>query len=251
MIRRLEAAAMKTALSVLVLVVFAGLCFAQDYQDPTPEPSLGKCPKEFSMIEYFRPKPCRREKPYCPRGLICCPCPKTGKKYCIRPRSDDEQSVDGSESFWEEMKREFMDKHDDYDCKDDDDDDDDRKEDDDRVYEMDRLAEEEKGHTGTGKHRMRCHHKHHRFHRILRIAAPVVGVIILVVIAVTVACCIRRRRNRQAAERARKSVYTPENIAPVTEKATMKGMLGLEFSPQVFVSSEPPYKKLEEEKERI
>ncbi|XP_061191236.1 uncharacterized protein LOC133199451 [Saccostrea echinata] len=240
---------MKNVLSLLVVVFFAGLCFAQDYPGvPTAEPSAGKCPKEFPMIEYvMKPKPCHVEKPYCPKGLMCCPCPKTGKKYCIRPRMDEDQSTDDSDSFWEELKREFMEhKDDDYDC----DDDDDRKEDGDRVYEMDRLAEEEKGHTGMKKHRMRCHHKH-RMHKIVRIVAPVVGLIIMVAIAVTVACCIRRRRIRRAAEKARKSVYTPENIAPVPDKAAMKGILGLEFSPEVFVSSEPSYKKLEEEKERI
>lgn len=64
--------------------------------------------------------------------------------------------------------------------------------------------------------------------------------------------CIRRRRMRRA-EMTKNSPYTPGNIAPVPEKekGSMKGFLGLDFSPEVFVSSQSSYKKLEEEKERI
>lgn len=55
------------------------------------DPAKGKCPKDLSMLEFIRPRYCHKEKPYCPRGLICCPCPKTGKKYCIRLRTDGKQ----------------------------------------------------------------------------------------------------------------------------------------------------------------
>jgi hypothetical protein len=47
------------------------------------------------------------------------------------------------------------------------------------------------------------------------------------------------------------SPYTPGNIAPVPEKEKMKGFLGLDFSPEVFATSQSPYQKLEEEKECI
>lgn len=56
---------------------------------------------------------------------------------------------------------------------------------------------------------------------------------------------------RQAAEAAKKNSYTPGIFAPVPEKSTMKGFLGLDFSPEVFVKSDPPYAKLKEEKDRI
>ena len=63
--------------------------------------------------------------------------------------------------------------------------------------------------------------------------------------------CIRRRRMRRAAQQAKQAPYTPGNIAPVGDKSVMKGFLGLDFSPEVFISSETPYKKLQEENARI
>lgn len=76
----------------------------------------------------------------------------------------------------------------------------------------------------------------------------------VIIICVYYYCsCIRRRRQRmrQAAEAAKKNSYTPGIFAPVPEKSTMKGFLGLDFSPEVFVKSDPPYAKLKEEKDRI
>uniref|UniRef100_A0A8W8KUB6 Uncharacterized protein n=1 Tax=Magallana gigas TaxID=29159 RepID=A0A8W8KUB6_MAGGI len=208
--------AMKHTFSLLVAVVIVGLCYSQD---PTPDPAKGKCPREFSMLEYMlKPKPCRAEKPYCPEGLMCCPCPKSGKKFCIRPRMDGEElSAEEEKSFWEEMKMKLMGKEgEDYECEDDD-------------------------------------HHHKRIHKIMKIAAPIVGLVVLITIVAIVACCIRRRRQRmrKAAETAKNNTYTPGTFAPVPDKSTMKGFLGLDFSPEVFVKSDPPYKKLEEEKDRI
>eukprot|EP00105_Crassostrea_gigas_P010012 XP_011425151.1 PREDICTED: uncharacterized protein LOC105326687 [Crassostrea gigas] len=245
---------MKHTFSLLVAVVIVGLCYSQD---PTPDPAKGKCPREFSMLEYMlKPKPCREEKPYCPEGLMCCPCPKSGKKFCIRPRMNGEElSAEEEKSFWEEMKMKLMGKEgEDYECDDDDDDDDDddHHEKEDKVFETDRFADEEHHKNHHKKHRMRCHH-HKRIHKIMKIAAPIVGLVVLITIVAIVACCIRRRRQRmrKAAETAKNNTYTPGTFAPVPDKSTMKGFLGLDFSPEVFVKSDPPYKKLEEEKDRI
>lgn len=202
----------------------------------------------------MKPKPCRAEKPYCPEGLICCPCPKSGKTFCIRPRMDGEElSPEEEKTFWEEMKMKLMGKEgEDYDCEDDDDDDDDdHHEKEDKVFETDRLADNEKEHGHHKRHRMRCHHR--RWHKILKISLPIVGLLVLITIVAIVACCIRRRRQRmrKAAEAAKNNTYTPGTFAPVPDKSTIKGFLGLDFSPEVFVKSDPPYKKLEEEKNRI
>lgn len=244
---------MKYTYSLLVAVVIVGLCYSQD---ATPEPEKGKCPREFSMLEYLmKPMSCRAEKPYCPKGLICCPCPKSGKKFCIRPRMDGEDiSAEEEKTFWEEMKMKLMgEEGKDYDCDDDDDDDDDdhHHEKDDKVFETDRLADVEKEHNHHKKHRMRCHHK--KMHKIIKIAAPIVGLVVLISIVAIVACCIRRRRQRmsKAAETAKNAPYTPGTFAPVPDKSTMKGFLGLDFSPEVFVKSDPPYEKLKEDKNRI
>ena len=79
---------------------------------------------------------------------------------------------------------EHYDCHEDHD--DDDDDDDDDKEETDRVFETDRLADMEEGHTGKkSRHRIRCHRL--RMHRILKIVLPVVGLIVVLVIIVIVA----------------------------------------------------------------
>lgn len=187
---------------------------------------------------------------------MCCPCPKSGKKFCIRPRMDGEElSAEEEKSFWEEMKMKLMGKEgEDYECDDDDDDDDDddHHEKEDKVFETDRFADEEHHKNHHKKHRMRCHH-HKRIHKIMKIAAPIVGLVVLITIVAIVACCIRRRRQRmtKAAETAKNNTYTPGTFAPVPDKSTMKGFLGLDFSPEVFVKSDPPYKKLEEEKDRI
>lgn len=177
----------------------------------------------------------------------------------------------------------------DYDCEDDDDDDDDddHHEKEDKVFETDRLADNEKEHGHHKRHRMRCHHR--RWHKILKISLPIVGLLVLITIVAIVAwyvlycsirsfmneeylfdekkrrnnviiicvyffcSCIRRRRQRmrKAAEAAKNNTYTPGTFAPVPDKSTIKGFLGLDFSPEVFVKSDPPYKKLEEEKNRI
>lgn len=74
----------------------------------------------------------------------------------------------------------------DYDCEDDDDDDDDHHEKEDKVFETDRLADTEKEHSHHHKkHRMRCHHK--RMHKIIKIAAPIVGLVVLITIVAIVA----------------------------------------------------------------
>ncbi|XP_048763314.2 uncharacterized protein LOC125671570 isoform X2 [Ostrea edulis] len=242
---------MKKVLFLCVVVVFLGLCYAQDAEQ---DPAKGKCPKDLSMLEFIRPRYCHKEKPYCPRGLICCPCPKTGKKYCIRLRTDDGESVDTreDETLWQAMKEEFTQNHKEhYDCDDDDDDDDHKeKKDGDMVFELDRTSDLEEGH-GHKKHHTKCH-RHKNMHKVVKIVVPIVGLLIIVSIVVTVFCCIRCRRMRRA-EMTKNSPYTPGNIAPVPEKekGSMKGFLGLDFSPEVFVSSQSSYKKLEEEKERI
>lgn len=165
----------------------------------------------------------------------------------------EELSPEEEKTFWEEMKMKLMGKEgEDYDCEDDDDDDDDdHHEKEDKVFETDRLADNEKEHGHHKRHRMRCHHR--RWHKILKISLPIVGLLVLITIVAIVACCIRRRRQRmrKAAEAAKNNTYTPGTFAPVPDKSTIKGFLGLDFSPEVFVKSDPPYKKLEEEKNRI
>nr|XP_022318663.1 uncharacterized protein LOC111121605 [Crassostrea virginica]XP_022318665.1 uncharacterized protein LOC111121605 [Crassostrea virginica]XP_022318666.1 uncharacterized protein LOC111121605 [Crassostrea virginica] len=232
---------MKNVVFLLVSVAVLGLSLGQD---TSLDPTKGKCPRRIPYSDLEKPKPCRHEKPFCPEGLICCPCPESGNKYCVRPR-DDEVDVDPTDLMGHDG--EHYDCHEDHD---DDDDDDDDKEETDRVFETDRLADMEEGHTGKkSRHRIRCHRL--RMHRILKIVLPVVGLIFVVVIIVIVACCIRRRRMRRAAQQDKQAPYTPGNIAPVGDKSVMKGFLGLDFSPEVFVSSETPYKKLQEENARI
>lgn len=90
----------------------------------------------------------------------------------------------------------------DYDCEDDDDDDDDdHHEKEDKVFETDRLADNEKEHGHHHKrHRMRCHHR--RWHKILKISLPIVGLLVLITIVAIVAwyvlyCSIRSFMNEE------------------------------------------------------
>lgn len=89
----------------------------------------------------------------------------------------------------------------DYDCEDDDDDDDDdHHEKEDKVFETDRLADNEKEHGHHKRHRMRCHHR--RWHKILKISLPIVGLLVLITIVAIVAwyvlyCSIRSFMNEE------------------------------------------------------
>lgn len=75
----------------------------------------------------------------------------------------------------------------DYECDDDDDDDDgDHHEKEDKVFETDRFADEDHHKNHHKKHRMRCHH-HKRIHKIMKIAAPIVGLVVLITIVAIVA----------------------------------------------------------------
>lgn len=89
----------------------------------------------------------------------------------------------------------------DYDCEDDDDDDDDdHHEKEDKVFETDRLADNEKEHGHHKRHRMRCHHR--RWHKILKISLLIVGLLVLITIVAIVAwyvlyCSIRSFMNEE------------------------------------------------------
>lgn len=105
-------------------------------------------------------------------------------RYCL----GEELSAEEEKSFWEEMKMKLMGKEgEDYECDDDDDDDDDdHHEKEDKVFETDRFADEEHHKNHHKKHRMRCHH-HKRIHKIMKIAAPIVGLVVLITIVAIVA----------------------------------------------------------------